>query len=262
MAVPATWDAVADSYATHIMPVFESYAREALRVAKVEPKSDILDVATGPGTLALMAAGLGHTVTAVDFSRSMIDCLQASAAQRQVQVDARVGDGMALELPADRFHAAFSMFGLIFFPQRGRGFSELWRVLRPGGKAVVASWGPLDQIPFLSTVYSTLAELVPTPSGPPPRMLDSPEACLTEMGMAGFSDVSVERVTFAFESPSLAQYWATFPGSCAPLCAMSKQVGAAYPGLLEKIYSRLVEKFGPGAVRIEMPAFLTCGVKV
>ena len=260
MAAAATWDFVAEAYTQHVAPVFENYAREALRISGVAPASELVDVAAGPGTLALMAAELGHTVTAVDFSRGMIDRMRAAASARKLRLDTKVCDGQALELPADKFHAAFSMFGLIFYPSRARGFSELYRVLRPGGKAVVASWAPLEKLPFTSAVFGSLAELLPTAT-PPVKVLDTAEACITEMATAGFSDVKVETATFAFESPSLAEYWGWFPSSCAPLAALSKQLGADYAPLMEKLHARVLERLGPGPLKIEMPALLTVGTK-
>jgi SAM-dependent methyltransferase len=260
LAAAATWDLVADSYTQHIVPVFENYAREALKLAAVPPASEIVDVATGPGTLALVAAELGHTVSAVDFSRGMMDKLKAASSARKLKVETKVCDGQALELPADRFQAAFSMFGLIFYPSRARGFSELYRVLKPGGRAVVASWAPQEKLPFMSAVFGSLAELLPN-SPPPPRVLDTPETCITEMATAGFSDVRVEQVSFAFESPTLAEFWAWFPSSCAAIAALPKSLGADYEPLMAKLSARVLERMGPGPLKVEMPALLTVGTK-
>lgn len=260
MAAAATWDSVAESYTQHVVPVFENYAREALRIAAIPPGSEILDVAAGPGTLALMAAEAGHLVTAVDFSRGMMDRLRAASSARKMKLETKVCDGQALELPADRFQAAFSMFGLIFFPSRARGFSELFRVLKPGGRAVVASWAPMEKLPFMQVLFGSLSELLP-PAPPAPRVLETTEACITEMATAGFSDVKVEQVTFAFEAPSLAEFWAWFPSSCAPLAALQKQLGAEYAPMMEKLSARVAERMGPGAVKVEMPALLTSGTK-
>ena len=99
----------------------------------------MLDVAAGPGTLAFIASAAGAHVTAIDFSPDMIDRLRARSVREGVQIEARVGDGQALPFDDATFEHAFSMFGLMFFPDRAKGFRELCRVLVPGGRAVVSS---------------------------------------------------------------------------------------------------------------------------
>ena len=53
--------------------MFEHYATEALRLANAVTGARIVDVACGPGTLALLAAQRGHLVDALDFSPAMIE---------------------------------------------------------------------------------------------------------------------------------------------------------------------------------------------
>jgi ubiquinone/menaquinone biosynthesis C-methylase UbiE len=81
----------------------------------------------------------------------MIARLRERAAREGVaDIDARVADGCALPFPDASFDAGFSSFGLMFFPDRARGFGELLRVLRPGAQAVVSSWAPMTRVPVLS----------------------------------------------------------------------------------------------------------------
>jgi 2-polyprenyl-3-methyl-5-hydroxy-6-metoxy-1,4-benzoquinol methylase len=70
------WDMVAEAYAAELIPMFEMFSAEALKLAGVTSGMKIVDVATGPGTLALMAAAKGAKVTALDFSPAMIQQLQ------------------------------------------------------------------------------------------------------------------------------------------------------------------------------------------
>lgn len=189
-----TWDLVADDYAAEIAPVFETYARAALELSGIGADSRVVDVATGPGTLALLAAEGGAQVEALDFSARMIAQLEARArARRLAALSARVGDGMALPYPDASFDAGFSMFGLMFFPDRARGFAELARVLVPGARAVVSSWLPLDTLPLMKATFSLLTELAidgsPPPPAPPGGMpMTSPDACRSEMEAGPFGD--------------------------------------------------------------------------
>jgi 2-polyprenyl-3-methyl-5-hydroxy-6-metoxy-1,4-benzoquinol methylase len=64
LALPVSWDLVADAYADEVMAVFETFAREALRLAAPPPGARVVDVSCGPGTLALVAAAAGYEVEA------------------------------------------------------------------------------------------------------------------------------------------------------------------------------------------------------
>src|SRR5262245_7747216 len=141
LSTPIPWDLVADEYALDVVPLFERFADAALDLAAPLEGRRVLDVACGPGTLALRAARLAEEVTALDFSAGMVRQLEAkAAAEGASNLRALQGDGQALPFPDERFDAAFSLFGLMFFPDRARGFAELRRVLVPGGRAVVSSW--------------------------------------------------------------------------------------------------------------------------
>ncbi|MEO7093780.1 MAG: class I SAM-dependent methyltransferase, partial [Polyangiales bacterium] len=97
MASPVPWDLVSSAYAAEVVPSFEPYARDALRLAAVPAGAPIVDVACGPGTLAFLAAEAGHPVEALDFSPAMIERLEArKATLGAATVHARVGDGQAL----------------------------------------------------------------------------------------------------------------------------------------------------------------------
>src|SRR5699024_11098930 len=98
----------------------------------------VLDVACGPGTLTLLAAAAGATVTALDFSSPMIAQLRTRAAALDLAsaVEVHEGGGQRLPFASAVFDAAFSMFGLMFFPDRHAGLRELARVLKPGCPAL------------------------------------------------------------------------------------------------------------------------------
>jgi ubiquinone/menaquinone biosynthesis C-methylase UbiE len=58
-------------------------------------------------------------------------------------------DGQALEFGDNTFDFAYSIFGLMFFPDRLKGFREMHRTLRPGGRAAVTSWAPVEESPLM-----------------------------------------------------------------------------------------------------------------
>ena len=248
-----TWDLVADGYLSEVVPMFTQFAEAALALAAPPPNAHVLDVACGPGTLAVLAASSAARVDALDFSPAMIERLQARAPKN---VFARVGDGQALPYPDASFDAAFSMFGLIFFPERAKGLSELKRVLRPGGRVVLSSWPPAERVPLMNTIFLALRELNPgTPDLPTP--LGDPADYERELGAAGFTNLRVETKTVVMRAPSLDALWQSLSKSLAPLVVMRKFMGEErFVAVERSIRKKLEERFGTGEQRFEMTAWL------
>ncbi len=262
LATPGPWELVVDGYTDINVPHFERYAADALRLAGLRSGEHVLDVAAGPGTLALLAARTAR-VAALDFAPAMVERLRTRAAAAGVEVGARVGDGMALPYADGTFDVAFSMFGLMFFPDRARGFGELLRVLRPGGRAVVSAWAPMEREPLLAEFFAALrAELPGLPVGEGRAPLSAPEDFTAEMGAAGFSDVRVEEVVYAVEADSMA---ALFDGMCrsaAPMVLLRRRMdAAAWEALSAGLLGRMRARFGDGPQRMRMAALLGCGVR-
>jgi SAM-dependent methyltransferase len=267
MSLASTWDLVADDYAREIQPAFERYAEHALWLADVQRGMEIVDVATGPGTLALLAAQRGAKVQALDFAPAMVAALRAHAERERLDaIVAREGDGQALPYADGSFDAGFSMFGLMFFPDRAAGFRELLRVLRPGGRAVVSSWAPIDRVPVFGAALAALWDLTSPPgaaSSPPAVVppLTNPESCRAEMTGAGFRDVVVHPYEGSFEFDSCAEMIASFGRSSAPFALAREKLGAGWPAVERSLVERVAHAFGAGPQRIVMPALLTLGVR-
>src|SRR6266508_4506450 len=123
----------------------------------------------------------------------MIEALRARAVAAGIaNVDAQVADGHALPFAASSFDAAYSMFGLIFFPDRARGLAELVRVLRPGAQAVVSSWPTLERVPVFAALFGALgAELPGSGIGEGPTPLGTADEITAEMRRAGFATVAL-----------------------------------------------------------------------
>lgn len=59
LATAEPWDLVANDYSAELLPMFEHFSKLALQLVRVPAGGYVLDVATGPGTLALLAAAQG-----------------------------------------------------------------------------------------------------------------------------------------------------------------------------------------------------------
>jgi ubiquinone/menaquinone biosynthesis C-methylase UbiE len=154
------WNQVADGYVAELMDWAEFVAGKALELASLPSTPQIVDIAVGPSSLALLAAREGATVSAIDFSEAMVaNLLRRSKEFGLTLADVHVGDGQNFPYDDNIFDGAFSMVGLIFFPDRVAGFSEMYRVLRPGRRAIISSISSIEG-PF-AQVLEAMSALVP-----------------------------------------------------------------------------------------------------
>jgi arsenite methyltransferase len=115
--------------------------RRSLELIMLGREDRLLDVASGDGTSALLAAGeFGANVTGVDYGEAAV--IGAIAAAREERLDYRVrfarGDAEDLTLPDDAFDAVLCECSLCAFPDKERAVTEMARVLRPGGRLAVS----------------------------------------------------------------------------------------------------------------------------
>ncbi len=114
------------------------WRRRAVREAAVPPGGSAIDVATGTGKVAadlLRSAAPGGGVLGVDLSPGMISVARRRFAGRD-GLTFVTGDALALPADDGRFDAATIAFGMRNLPDYGRGFAEMARVVRPGGRVV------------------------------------------------------------------------------------------------------------------------------
>ena len=197
--ITAFWTTAAGGYEAHAGNVAEygspEYQRWVDAMASVlpEPPSDVLDVATGTGYVALAAASLGHRVTAIDLAAAMLDELEANAAARGLTVDARVGDAVAPDFAPASFDAVTSRHLMWTLREPVSAMANWRELLRTGGRLVAVDgfwftdWDDADVPPPFAEHYTaeTRGEL-------PFMHLDSPQAILDALTAAGFTDLDAQ----------------------------------------------------------------------
>lgn len=112
------------------------WRRQALKLAHVPQGGRVLDVATGTGDMALIAAAQmpGVHVIGVDLTSAMLDVAQRKAEGHAVAW--AQGDGLALPFPDATFDAVLSVFMMRNVPDVGQALREQRRVVRPGGRVI------------------------------------------------------------------------------------------------------------------------------
>jgi SAM-dependent methyltransferase len=147
-----------------IARLIESAAEHLVRAADVRPGQDVLDVATGSGNVALVAAGRGARVTGLDLTPELFEAARRRAAEAGVEIEWVEGDAEELPWEQGSFDRALSAFGTMFAPRHELAAAELVRVTRPGGMVAVAAWTPEGTN---GQMFKTVAAHMPAP---PPEL--------------------------------------------------------------------------------------------
>lgn len=186
--IATAWDRHAGTYASLFAPLTNYIGRSMVTLvsSRLAPSAQILDIACGPGAVALPALerALVHragSVVATDISPAMVELARANGARLGAGSDmfrCEVQNGEALTFAAGSFDAVFSCFGIFLFGDRKKGWSEAARVLRPGGTLVTSVWqGP-------QTNEMLREQMVPIMKTLPPHLLPKPGGGWIEISTA------------------------------------------------------------------------------
>ena len=243
------WGAVAPGWeqnADFVDSRTRDLTRAMLEAAALGPGDRVLELACGPGGLGIAAAervGADGEVVLSDVAPQMT----AIAAGRS---EARgLGNVTTLDLDLERidqpdssYDAVLCREGLMLVPDHDGAASEIRRVLRPGGRAVVSVWGPRERNPWLGAmldaVGAQLGATFPPPGLPGPFALDGRDKLLAVLSGAGFEDVAVDEVVAPWVGASFDQWWLVTTALAGPL---SKVLEAQPPEAIEAIRSHARE---------------------
>ena len=141
-----TYNTAADCFDARPLAFWERYGRSTIERLELAHGAAVLDVCCGTGASALPAAqavGPDGRVIAVDLAEELLKLGRAKAAAARLRsVEFRRGDMTALGFPDGFFDAVVCVFGIFFVPDMQAQVAELWRMVRPGGRLAITTWGP------------------------------------------------------------------------------------------------------------------------
>lgn len=181
----------------------------------------VLDVATGTGNAALVAAALGGEVTGLDLTPKLIEVARQRAQEAELRVEFLEGDAENLPFDDDSFDRVVSVFGVMFAPDQQRAADELARVCRPGGKIGVCAWTP-DGVN--GRMFGLIgSRMPPPPEGFMPPVLWGTEERLRQLFAGADAELSFERRFSTFEDDS-AESWVSYNEEVLGPVIMAKAV--------------------------------------
>lgn len=199
-------------YDRYLGPVsFMPYATEMAQRVKVFNPKQLLETACGTGIVTYAIADAlprSAEIVATDLSQPMLDF--AAAKRPDSAIVWRQADAQALPFDDGSFDAIICQFGVMFFPDKAKGFSEARRVLKAGGRFLFAVWGNLEsnELPRINT--DAIATMFP--DDPPTFMRRVPygyndeNTISAQLREAGFTDILIDRVNQTLNVTSARDY--------------------------------------------------------
>jgi ubiquinone/menaquinone biosynthesis C-methylase UbiE len=157
---------VPKAYDEFLVPrLFEPWAKLLLDEADLRPSESVIDIATGPGTVARLAAvrlGDKGRVVATDIAQPMLDIAKAkSRPPAAAPIEYLYSPAAPLAAPTGTFDAVLCQQGLQFFPDRPGALREMRRVLKPNGRAAIAVWAELERNQIYAAFHAALQATAP-----------------------------------------------------------------------------------------------------
>lgn len=198
------WDKAVEDYDRYFVPVLRHCSERCVELIAPQPGERVLDVATGSGVGAFMAAeevGADGLVTATDISERMVEATRAEAERRGVSNMALERmDAEELTFPDDSFDAALCVLGLMFPADPQRAIEEMYRVLKPGGRIAVCVWGRRERCGW-SSIFPIVESRVESDVCPLFFQLGFEGALTRAFSQAGFEVKSEERLSRQLDFP-------------------------------------------------------------
>ena len=186
--------------------LYEPYAIYVTKRIKNSPQQ-VLEIGAGSGRVTKHLSetiGLKAKLTAIDINPNMLDI----ARQRvdAINVDFQVADAQALPFPDDSFDCVICQFSFMFLPDKQKGFNEAWRVLKPGGQFLFLTWDKAEKNITLHISQQTIIQYLKTEPpayfGRAYSAMNNPEELKSYTKVAGFENVTIEKITLEGQSPT------------------------------------------------------------
>ncbi len=141
----AVFNAASDYFDAPALSFWNRFGQRTIERLTLQPGHQVLDVCCGSGASAIPAAvcvGSTGQVLAIDLAESLLQLGRQKAQQQGLNhIEFRNGNFESLGLPDESFDAIACVFGIFFVPDMVAAVRELLRMLRPGGKLAITSWG-------------------------------------------------------------------------------------------------------------------------
>jgi len=203
-----------------------------------------LDLATGTGAVARLAAQTGADVTGLDLSPALIETARRETEAAGLEVHYDVGDCEQLPYEDASFDVVVSTYGIMFAPDHAATARELARVCKPGGRLGLASWCEDSGIGDIFRVMR------PFQASPPPQGVGNPFAWGDEEHVRelldGAFDLETEVIDTVHHAESGEEAWEIYSSSYGPTKVLAESLDDTRREELHRAWVDLYERSRDG----------------
>ncbi len=255
------------NYEQYLGPfLFEPYAKDLI---KRLPNNlyNVLEIACGTGRVTnhlLSTLAQDGSLTATDLNPDMISIARQKVSDSRITWE--TANAQELPFADDNFDAVVCQYGVMFFPDKAKAFSEAHRVLKEGGKFIFNAWNSVASNPPTAVVDRCMKEEFGGENAPKffenaPYSFYDPEEMKKLMNDAGFKNISVELVTLynSYSDPDII-IKGFLDGT--PLASyLAEQDPAQTEKVRKKIREELISEFGETSDKVRLEAWVVEGVR-
>lgn len=261
-----TWDDYAADYELVHEPLTGQFAAAALAHVPVAAGQRVLDVAAGPGTLAVLAAAAGAAATGIDSSPRMIARLSSRLREAgHAGSQGLVMNAQRIDFADAAFDAVFCVFGIMVIPDYRAALAEMARVTKPGGRIAVVMWNGLDRMEhvqvWLRAVAAAVPQFQPTPPPESWTVLQNGASLRRLIEEAGYAAVDIHTERRWWDVPSPA--WFAGHADLSPAAeSLYRALGSnARTAVRRELEHQLRRRYGDGPFRLAAEAHIAVGLR-